>query len=450
MPVDLVIKNARIVTARDIYTAGIAIDNGKIVSIRKDPLLPPADSIIDASKRVVMPGAIDAHVHVYLPGFLRETFETGTKAAAVGGVTTIIEMPSAGKFLTTTVKNFKKKKTIGEKESVVDFALHAGEIQEEKDFLEIVDLVRAGAAGFKITMGGGPTAVKNDEIMFESFKRINEAKSVAIVHAENHQLYEFFRKKAIQRGENDPLAYSLSRPNIVEAKAISRAILFAKFAGNKLHVAHVTTKEGVELVQNAKENQQTVTAEVTPQALLLNKKDYKKNKHYIIMDPPVRGEEDNLALWKALDDDTIDCIVTDHCAYSKKEKDVGLKNIWDTPPGVPGLETVIPLLLSEGVGKKRITLNRLVQLCSEKPAKIFGLYPRKGVIRVGSDADLTIVDLKRRDVIRATQFQCIGEFTPFENWKIKGKPVLTLVRGQVIAENGNIVGKPGYGKFIPS
>lgn len=450
MPVDLVIKNARIVTARDIYTAGIAIDDGKIVSIRKDPLLPPADSIIDASKRVVMPGAIDAHVHVYLPGFLRETFETGTKAAAVGGVTTIIEMPSAGKLLTTTVKNFKKKKKIGEKESVVDFALHAGEIQEEKDLLEILDLVRAGATGFKITMGGGPTAVKNDGIMFESFKRISEAKSVAIVHAENHQLYEFLRKNAIQRGENDPLAYSLSRPNIVEAEAISRAILFAKFAGNKLHVAHVTTKEGVELVRNAKESRQTVTAEVTPQALILNKKDYKKNKHYIIMDPPVRGEEDNLALWKALDDDTIDCIVTDHCAYSKKEKDVGLKNIWDTPPGVPGLETVIPLLLSEGVGKKRITLTRLVQLCSENPAKIFGLYPRKGVIRVGSDADLMIVDLKRRDVIQATQLQCIGEFTPFENWKIKGKPVLTLVRGQVIADNGNVVGKPGYGKFIPS
>lgn len=449
-PVDLVIKNARIVTARDIYTGGIAVDEGKIVSIRKDPLLPPADSIIDASKRVVMPGAIDAHVHVYLPGFLRETFETGTKAAAVGGVTTIIEMPSAEKFLTTTVKNFKKKKTIGEKEAVVDFALHAGEIQEEKDFREIVDLVRTGAAGFKITMGGGPTAVKNDGIMFESFKRISEAKSVAIVHAENHQLYEFLRNKAIQRGDNDPLAYSLSRPNIVEAEAILRAILFAKFAGNKLHVAHVTTKEGVELVRNAKENRQSVTAEVTPQALLLNKKDYEKNKHYIIMDPPVRGKADNLALWKALDDDTIDCIVTDHCAYSKKEKDVGLKNIWDTPPGVPGLETVIPLLLSEGVGKKRITLTRLVQLCSENPAKIFGLYPRKGVIRVGSDADLMIVDLKRRDVIRAAQFQCIGEFTPFENWKIKGKPVLTLVRGQVIAENGNIVGKPGYGKFIPS
>lgn len=450
MPVDLVIKNARIVTARDIYTAGIAIDNGKIVSIRKDSLLPPADSIIDANKKVVMPGAIDAHVHVYLPGFLRETFETGTKAAAVGGVTTIIEMASAGKLLTTTVKNFKKKKSIGEKEAVVDFALHAGEIQEENDFLEIVDLVRAGASGFKITMGGGPTAVKNDGIMFESFKRISDAKSVAIVHAENHQLYEFLRKKAIQRGENDPLAYSLSRPNIVEAEAISRAILFAKFAANKLHVAHLTTKEGVELVRKAKESRQTVTAEVTPQALLLNKKDYKKNKHYIIMDPPVRGEEDNLALWKALDNDTIDCIVTDHCAYSKKEKDVGLKNIWDTPPGVPGLETVIPLLLSEGVGKKRITLNRLVQLCSEKPAKIFGLYPRKGVIRVGSDADLMIVDLKRRDVIQATQFQCIGEFTPFENWKIKGKPVLTLVRGQVIAENGNVVGKQGYGKFIPS
>ena len=448
--VDLVIKNARIVRSRDICTGGIAVDDGKIVAICKDSLLPSADSIIDASGRAVLPGAIDAHVHVYIPGQLSETFETGTKAAAVGGVTTIIEMPSLDELLTTTVKNFEKKKAIGEKEACVDFALHAGEIQEKKDFLEIEDLVCAGAVGFKITMGGGSSTVKNDGIMFESFKRISEAKSVAIVHAENHQLYEFLRDKAVQKGENDPIAYSFSRPNIVEAEAISRAILFAKFAGNKLHVAHMTTKEGVELVRNAKDNWQPVTAEVTPQALLLNKKNYEKCKHYLIMNPPVREKEDNLALWKALNDGTVDCIVTDHCAYSKEEKNVGLKNIWDTPPGIPGLETIMGLLISEGVNKNRIELKRLVQLCCENPARIFGLYPRKGVIQVGSDADFMIIDLKKEEVIQSDKFQCIGECTPFEGWRIKGKPILTVVRGQIVADNGNIIGKPGYGKFIPS
>lgn len=447
--VDLIIKDARIVTAKDIYTGGIAVDEGKIVSISKDPLLPSADSTIDAGGRAVLPGAIDAHVHVHIPGWLRETFETGTKAAAVGGVTTIIEMPSLDEFLTTTVENFEKKKFIGEKEALVDFALRAGEIQEEKDFLEITDLVRAGAAGFKITMGGGSTAIKNDGIMLESFKRIGEAKSVAVVHAENHQLYEFLRKKNLQKGENDPLAYSISRPNIVEAEAISRAILFAKFTGNRLHVAHITTKEGAELVRSAKDNRQFITAEVTPQALLLNKKDYEKYKHYIIMNPPVREKEDNLTLWNSLCDGTIDCIVTDHCAYTKEEKDVGLKNIWNTPPGIPGLETLITLLISEGINKNRIELQKLVQLCCENPAKIFGLYPRKGVIQVNSDADFMIIDLKKKDVIRADKFQCIGEFTPFEGWRIKGKPVLTIVRGQIISDNGNIVGEPGYGKFIP-
>jgi len=299
-------------------------------------------------------------------------------------------------------------------------------------------------------MGGGSSAVKNDGIMFESFKRISEAKSVAIVHAENHQLYEFLKNKAVQKGENDPIAYSLSRPNIVEAEAISRAILFAKFGGNRLHVAHMTTKEGVELVRNAKDNWQPVTAEVTPQALLLNKKNYEKCKHYLIMNPPVREKEDNLALWKALNDGTVDCIVTDHCAYSKEEKNVGLKNIWDTPPGIPGLETIIGLLISEGVNKNRIELQRLVQLCCENPARIFGLYPRKGVIRVGSDADFMIIDLKKEEVIQADKLQCIGESTPFEGRQIKGKPILTIVRGQTVADNGNIVGKPGYGKFIPS
>jgi len=448
--VDLVIKNARIVTVRDIYTGGIAVDNGKIVAICKDPLLPSADSIIDADGKEVLPGAIDAHVHVYIPGWLSETFETGTKAAAVGGVTTIIEMPSLDEFLTTTVKNFEKKKAIGEKEAVVDFALHAGEIQEEKDFLEIADLVRAGVAGFKITMGGGPTAVKNDGIVFESFKRIGEANSLAMVHAENHQLANYFFHKVVGEERKDPAAYSDSRPNIVEAEAIARAVSLAGVAKNSLHICHMTTKEGVKLVRRAKNEGKLVTAETCPQFLLLNKSDYGKYRHHIIMNPPVREKDDNLALWNALGDGTVDCIVTDHCAYSKEEKDAGLKNIWETPPGIPGLETVMTLLVSEGVNKNRIELQRIVQLCCENPAKIFGLYPRKGVIQVGSDADLIMMDLKKEDVIRADKFQCIGEFTPFENWRIKGKPVLTLVRGQIVADDGNVVGKPGYGEFIPS
>ncbi|KUO42928.1 MAG: hypothetical protein APU95_00300 [Hadesarchaea archaeon YNP_N21] len=444
---DLVVENARVVTPIGIFEGGIAVEGGRICAVAKDPLLPPADSVIDAGKKILMPGAVDAHTHVYLPGFIKETFKTGTMAAAVGGTTTIIEMPSTD---TNTVKNFEERRKIAEGEAIVDFALHSGEIQEERDTLEISGLVRAGTTGFKITMGGGSTAARHDGIILESFMEIGKTGSIAIVHAENHQLYEHFRRKIAQEGRNDPSAYSDSRPNIVEAEAISRAILFARFAGNRLHIAHMTTKEGVELVRDAKDRGQPVTSEVTPQALLLNKNDYLRYKHYIVYNPPARDEEDNLSLWNAINEKIVDCIVTDHCAYTKEEKDVGIKNILETPPGIPGLETKLTLMLSEGVNKGRISLMKLVELCCESPAKIFGIFPRKGAIQVGSDADFLLVDIEKEDKISVDKLRSVGEFTPFEGWRTKGWPVLTVVRGEVVAEDGEVVGKPGYGKFIPS
>lgn len=447
--VDTVIVNAKVATSVGVLRAGLAIDKGKIVAVAKDVNLPRADVKIDVKGKIIMPGAIDAHTHVFIPDLLHETFKSGTKAAAVGGVTTIIEMPSLGEWLTTTVENLQRKRRVGEREALVDFALYGGEIQEEKDVLAIADLVNEGVVGFKITMGG-ETAVRNDGIMFDALQRIAEAQSIATVHAENNQLLSYFKRKMISKGRTRFGAYSDSRPNIVEAEAISRAIIYSKEAGNKLHIAHMSTKEGVQLVKRAKDKGLKVTSETCPHYLLFTREDYAKYGPYIIVNPPVRSKEDVLSLWRALTDGTIDNIVTDHCAYYKKEKDIGWNDALDTPPGIPGLETMIPIMLSEGVNKERISLESLIRLTSENPAKIFGLYPRKGAIQVGSDADLIVVDLKKEDTISVERLQCIADFTPFDGWKVKGWPIMTLVRGTVVAREGEVIGKPGFGQFVPS
>jgi len=447
--VDTVITNCRIATAIGVFKAGLAIDRGKIVAVARDVNLPRADVRIDARGKIAMPGAIDAHTHIFIPGWIRENFETGTKAAAVGGVTTVIEMPSLDEWLTTTIENLQRKRREGEKEALVDFALYGGEIQEEKDTLEIGDLVKEGVVGFKITMGGS-TAVRNDGIMIDALRRIAEARSVAAVHAESQQLLNYFRKKVVSEGGKDFAAYSDSRPNIVEAEAISRAILYSKEAGNRLHIAHMSTKEGVRLVKQAKSEGLRVTSETCPQFLLFTRDDYAKHGPYIVTNPPPRSKDDASGLWRALTDGTVDIVATDHCAFRKEEKDAGWKNVLETPAGIPGLETLVPLMLSEGVNKGRIPLERLVKLTSEDPAKIFNLYPRKGTIQVGSDADIVIVDLKKEDAFDAAKLRCIADFTPFDGWRIRGWPLITMVRGTIVAQEGEVTGKPGYGLFTPS
>ena len=448
--VDLVIKNGKIATSTGIFEGGVAVKDGKIAAISKDPLLPKAEKKIDLKGRLLVPGAVDGHVHVYIPPYTVENFETGTRAAAVGGVTTIVEMPSIGEYLTTTVKNLKWKINEGKKNAITDFALYGGEIMEDKDTAEIPELVCNGVVGFKITFGGGDTAVKNDGIIMDSFMKIAETGSLATIHAENDQLWQYFRKKLMDSGRKDPAAHSESRPNIVEAEALSKGIMFSTEAGNRLHVAHLSTMEGTEMVRESKFLGDMVTAEVCPHHLIFSIEDYKKLGPYIVCNPPIRSKEDNEALWDALADGTIDMVVTDHCAFTKKEKEPGWKDIWSTPSGMAGLETSLSLILSEGVNKGRFPLTRFVQVMSEAPARLMGLYPRKGAIKVGSDADFAVLDLKRSHTIRADQLRCIGDFTPFEGRKVKGKPVLTIVRGEVVAEEGEVLGKPGYGEFIPS
>jgi D-hydantoinase len=448
MTVDLLLKGGKIATSTGVTEADIAVDQGKIVAISKETNLPKADKVLDVSGLFVLPGIIDAHVHVCDPGFIRESFRTGTAAAAAGGVTTIIDMASSAQLRTSSVAMLSRKKEIAQKESFVDFGLYGGEIADEKDLVEIGDLVKAGVVGFGEIMMCGDMPVKNDEILLEAFRLISKAKSVAAVHAEDNSVLTDMKQRMVSKGRKDVMAFADSRPNEAEAQAIAKALILSRKVNVSLHVCHLSTREGLSLIQAAKARGLHVTTEVCPHHLFFTRDSYSELGPYIVTTPPLRTKYDAHALWNGLYDGTVDLVVSDHCAFKKKEKDVGLRDVWKTPPGVPGLETLALVMLGKGVNEGKISLERFVKASAENPAKIFGLYPKKGVLQQGADADIVVFDLHKQHRIKAEDMKCVADYTPYEGWVVAAEHVVTLVRGRIVAKEGEVVGKMGYGAFV--
>ena len=442
--VDLVIKNCKIVYSSQIVEAGIAIENGKIVIIAKNPLLPKADAVIDARGNYVFPGVIDAHAHIHDVKYLsHEDFKSGSIAAAAGGITCFIEITLETPVVTP--EQLKNKIKIGEKESIVDFSLHAGNMKEE--YIKYVsEDVKIGVKSFKAFLS--PPYRINIMTLQKMMTEIAKCKGIQFLHAEDGEIVEYLEKEIKRLGLKKPADYLASRPNVAEREAIARALRVVKTTNCHLHIAHVTTKEGVYLIEEAKKSGLPVTAETCPQYLLFTAKDLEKWGPYLKMFPVLKSEKDREILWEALENGTIDIVVTDHAPSPREEKEVGWGNIWEAWGGVPGVETLLPLMLSEGVNKGRISLFRLCEVLCEKPAKIYGLYPRKGVISVGSDADLVIVDLKKETTIKADMLHYKCGWTPYEGMKVKGWPKTTIIRGKIVASEGEIFEKPGYGKFV--
>jgi allantoinase len=432
------------VSSSGIRRGSILIENGVIKSIKA--AAGKAERTVDCEGKVVIPGAIDAHVHVYSPGWLEDNFSTGTSAAAAGGVTTILDMPSEDPNPTNNVQSFVEKQRTAEKDALVNFGLYGGEIRTEADVAQITALSKVGAIGFKLILGGSGF-VKDDGVLYSAFEEIGKANSIAVVHAENAALVTLFRSR-IMSERHDASAFLDARPQIIEEEALERSISFARSAGNRLHIAHLPSKRGLEMVARAKKEHLPVTVETCPHYLLLSRKDYERYGHLMIVTPPIRELTDQKALWQGLSSGLINAVATDHCAYRRTVKDRGKNSVWDTPGGLPGLETLLPLMLTYGVAKGRLSLEFLTRLVSEQPAKIFGLYPRKGVIRTGADADLTLLDLKSRYRFRADSTRSIGDFSPFDGWEMRGKPVMTIVNGSIVMENGEVFDDEKAGRFI--
>jgi len=441
--VDLVIRNARLTLPEGIIRGELAVEEGRISEIAASGL-PEADREIDAKEKIVMPGAIDVHVHFYDQYYLsREDFQNGSTAAAAGGVTSVIMMPLDTPMLTPeAIKTIIK---LGQRESLIDFALHAGNMTAES-IKNIPKLASLGIKSYK-AFTCAPYSVKGRKLE-ELMTTIKNVDGTVFVHAEDDKVLQEQTERLLKEGRKDPLAHTESRPNEAEEKAVEKVIKLAKRTGCKLHLAHITTRQGAELVKKAKDKRMPLTAETSPHYLFFTRDDMKRLGPYLKVNPALKTDEDRKALWDALAKGVIDIVATDHAPGTKEEKEVGWENIWTAQIGIPGVETVLPLMLSEGVAKGRLTLERLIDALCTKPAQTFGLYPRKGVIRKGSDADLVLVDLKKEVTITAEKLHYKVGWTPYEGVGVKGMPVMTISRGTVVAEDGDVVGKPGHGQFL--
>jgi len=445
MVMELVIKNGKIVTPQSTHEGDdIAVEKGKIVAIDRRGSFPEAKEVIDATGKYILPGIIDVHVHFREPGFTyKEDFETGTMAAAAGGVTTIFDMPNNKPFI-STVEAFKQKMEMIRSKAYVDYGLVAAIVQDT--IPEIPGLAEAGINVFKIFMGEtvGGVPAPDDGGILKAFKLVAETGLRVGVHAENNAIMDFFKAELQKAGRTDPLAHVEARPNIAEAETIQRAILLAAEAGCKLHIYHMSSKEGVQLVKEAKAKGIQVSAETGPHYLLLDCNYMKKVGSILKMNPPVRSRENGEALWKGLLEGTVEVIATDHSPHSAEEKIK--ENIWEAIPGFTGVETSIPLMLTQ-VNEGRLSINTYVKHASENPARLFNLYPLKGTIQIGSDADFTIVDMGKEGVIQSEKLHSRTKITPFDGWRVKGLPVYTIVRGKVVMKDGEVVGKP-QGEYI--
>jgi allantoinase len=453
--VDLVVSDGTVVGPDGIFQASVAVDDGQIVSIGSGNLMPKAEKTISASGKLVLPGGIDPHVHFRDPGFeYKEDFYSGTMSAAFGGVTTIMDMPNTLPPV-IDVESFQEKKRSVSQRSVVDFCLLAG--VGPRTTRNVGPLAAAGAIYFKTLMGGyepEKNVTEADMMSFgdgellEVFKAVADTDRVVSIHAESQGLWRHFLAAMQSQGRNDVAAYALSRPSLVESAAVSKAILIAKEARCKLHVVHTSAKESVEMVLRARDRGQQVTFETCPHYLFFTAGELEPLGPTGLMNPPVRSEEDREALWKAIRNSDMDVVGTDHAPHSDEEKKRGLKSIWETAPGIVGVETLLPLMTTEAL-KGRITLQQLVRLTSQNAAQLFGIYPKKGAIAIGSDADFAIVDPKKSKVIRAEDLHSKSRSTPFIGWEVKGVPTTTILRGQVIVDDdGELVAKPGSGQFV--
>ncbi len=440
---DLTIRNGTIVTSQLWYKAGIALKGGKIFSITSTENLPRAEKSIDASGLYILPGIIDAHVHLRDPGFTyKEDFRTGTSAAAAGGVTCVFDMPNNDPPV-KDAKALKEKLESIRGKAVVDYGLYG--LLNAGNLSDLADLSRGGVIGYKCFLGEtlGKVEPPSDGEKLQEFAEVVRLCRRISIHAENDSIVRHRIADLRGEGRADPRAHYESRPEVVEEEAVNRVVDIAREAGCKIHIAHVSSRKGADAIRRAQYRGDEITAETCPHYLLLDETNYGELGSLMKANPAIKTPSDKEALWEALDDGTIGMIASDHAPQTGDEK--RQPRIFDCLSGISGLETMVPLMLTQ-VNRGRLSLTQYVKLSSENPARIWGIHPRKGCIAVGSDADFTIVDLKKVGRVEADKFLSKAKWSPFDGYEVEGMPEYTLVRGNVVMEGGNIDSRP-YGEL---
>ncbi len=451
---DLIVKSDKIFIDGRLIDCCIGVKDGIITAISKEKLT--AEKVIDAKGKIVLPGTIDPHVHIRAPGHdERETFESGTKDAALGGVTTVIEMP-----ISTPPPHspelVQRRMDIAAKEVVVDIAFFGAAGTECLD--DIVPCSKSGIVAFKTFLHEALPGRKEEFIgltapntgdQYELMEKVAQTGVMIGFHAENNDMIN--KNIAILRseGKTSPLYHGRSRPPVVEIETAAKILLFAEKIGTKVEICHISTPEVVELVNRAKSKGVYVVAETCPHYLFLNENVLEKVGVFAKCNPPLRSEEERLKMWEFVRDGSIDIIGSDHAPYTKEEKERGSEDIFTPPAGFPGLSTRLPLLFT-AVKEGKIRLDKMVELICENPARIFGLYPKKGTIAVGSDADFVIFDPDKKDIISKDKMftKCRDSALVYDGWTVYGKPEKTIIRGKVVFSDGAINVSPGYGEII--
>jgi dihydropyrimidinase len=455
MRFDTVIRKGTIVTATDTYLADIGILNGRIVAIGQDLPIENAGSVIDATGRYVMPGGIDVHTHLDMPfggTTSADDFETGTIAAAFGGTTTLIDfaIQYKGQTLHQAFDTWMKKAS---GKAVTDYSFHCI-ITELADaqLQEMKTLVREGVPTFKLFMAYPGVFMLDDASIFRAMNAAANSGGMICMHAENGGAIDVLVQRALAEGKRAPKYHALTRPTTAEAEATSRSIALAEMAGAPVYIVHLSCNEALEKVREARDRGLPTYAETCPQYLYLSLENMDapgfEGAKYVFT-PPLREKWHQEKLWQGLAKDDLQVVSTDHCPFCYKEqKELGKDDFTKIPNGGPGIEHRLSLVYSGGVHGKRFSPNRFVQLVSTAPAKLFGLYPRKGTVAIGSDADLVVFDPNEEQTISAKTHHMRVDYSMFEGIRVKGVPKIVLSRGRTIIENGKFVGKPGAGEFL--
>jgi allantoinase len=442
---DLVVTGGTIVSADGAVRADLGVRDGRVVSVGLD--LGEAAERVDADGLHVLPGLIDVHVHFRDPGMTsKEDFGSGSRAAAVGGVTTVFDMPNTSPPVSTADRWRAKYETVAPK-AHVDFGLYGVVAQDNTD--QLAPMAEAGAMGFKLFMGQttGDNACPDDGTIFAAFRIAAELGLVVGAHAENNPVLQLLKKELKAAGRTDPRAHLDSRPAFVEAEAVTRAATLAAAAGNHLHIHHLSTREGLERVRYARSLGTRISCEALVAHLLLDDESYDTHGNLVQLNPPIRPAEHVAALWDGVGRREIDCVATDHAPHTADEQ--VRENVWEACGGFIGVETLLPLMLTQ-VAAGRLSLPRLVELTSANPARIYGLHPRKGSLSVGADADFVLVDTARHSAVQAESLHSLHPVTPYEGWKTVGAPVATWLRGRCVARDGDPVGDPSGRLVRPS
>ncbi len=443
--VDLLITGGTVVNETGGFQADVACHEGCIVFVGDPRFAPRARETLDAKGRFVIPGAIDVHTHIREPGMTqKEDWSTGTRAAAAGGVTTILDMPNTHPP-TWSLPALEEKRAAAARQAHVNYGLYG--LLDERCLDQLAALAGAGVIGFKLFLGNttGNLPAPDDGAVLEGFETIAALGLRCSIHAENSPMLFWREKRMKAAGRDDAFAHLAARTDVVALEALSRSIVLSEWTGCRIHIVHESCARSVPVIRDAKRRGVPMTVETCPQYLLLAAEDLTGDAGRIArLNPPIRERWHQDGLIEALADGTIDAIATDHAPHALDEKN--LPSFWDNACGFPGVETSMRLMLTL-VDRGRLTLEQYVRAASAAPARAFGLYPRKGVVQPGADADLAIVDPRAEGVITGSSLHSIrSRFTPFEGMRTVGAPVATVVRGRVVMRDGRVADCPGWGQ----